>query len=107
MHSEQKPIYLCRNSKEAFKLSQHFNSKEKVMALPDFINSLFKKNPNIDMPYRILNGIEEKLLWESCIKRDKKSFFDLSNIENLSETAIQANRLIDQFNIGEIGRAHV
>ena len=101
MHSEQKPIYLCRNSKEAFKLSQHFNSKEKVMALPDFINSLFKKNPNIDMPYRILNGIEEKLLWESCIKRDKKSFFDLSNIENLSETAIQANRLIDQFNIGE------
>ncbi len=101
MHSEQKPIYLCRNSKEAFKLSQHFNSKEKVMALPDFINSLFKKTPNIDMPYRILNGIEEKLLWESCIKRDKKSFFDLSNIENLSETAIQANRLIDQFNIGE------
>ena len=48
MHSEQKPIYLCRNSKEAFKLSQHFNSKEKVMALHDFINNLFKKHPNIN-----------------------------------------------------------
>ena len=101
MHSEQKPIYLCRNSKEAFKLSQHFDSKEKVLALHDFINSLFKKHPNINMPYRILNGIEEKLLWESSIKQYKKSFFDLSNIENLSETAIQANRLIDQFNISE------
>ena len=101
MHSEQKPIYLCRNSKEAFKLSQHFDSKEKVLALHDFINSLFKKHANINMPYRILNGIEEKLLWESSIKQYKKSFFDLSNIENLSETAIQANRLIDQFNIGE------
>jgi len=101
MHSEQKPIYLCRNSKEAFKLSQHFDSKEKVLALHDFINSLFKKHANIYMPYRILNGIEEKLLWESSIKQYKKSFFDLSNIENLSETAIQANRLIDQFNIGE------
>ena len=101
MHSEQKPIYLCRNSKEAFKLSKHFDSKEKVLALHDFINSLFKKHANIYMPYRILNGIEEKLLWESSIKEYKKSFFDLSNIENLSETAIQANRLIDQFNIGE------
>ena len=101
MHSEQKPIYLCRNSKEAFKLSKHFDSKEKVLALHDFINSLFKKHANIYMPYRILNGIEEKLLWESSIKQYKKSFFDLSNIENLSETAIQANRLIDQFNIGE------
>jgi probable DNA repair protein len=101
MHSEQKPIYLCRNSKEAFKLSQHFDSKEKVLALHDFISSLFKKHPNINMPYRILNGIEEKLLWESSIKQHKKSFFNLSNIENLSETAIQANRLIDQFNIGE------
>lgn len=101
MHSEQKPIYLCRNSKEAFKLSKHFDSKEKVLGLHDFINSLFKKHANIYMPYRILNGIEEKLLWESSIKEYKKSFFDLSNIENLSETAIQANRLIDQFNIGE------
>ena len=101
MHSEQKPIYLCRNSKEAFKLSKHFDSKEKVLALHDFINSLFKKHANIYMPYRILNGIEEKLLWESSIKQYKKSFFDLSNIENLSETAIQANRLIDQFNISE------
>jgi len=101
MHSEQKPIYLCRNSKEAFKLSKHFDSKEKVLGLHDFINSLFKKHANIYMPYRILNGIEEKLLWESSIKQYKKSFFDLSNIENLSETAIQANRLIDQFNIGE------
>ncbi len=101
MHSEQKPIYLCRNSKEAYKLSQHFDSKEKVCALHDFINSLFKKHPNIKMPYRVLNGIEEKLLWESSIKQYKKSFFDLSNIENLSETAMQANRLIDQFNIGE------
>jgi hypothetical protein len=101
MHSEQKPIYLCRNSKEAFKLSQHFNSKEKVMALNDFINNLFKKHPNINMPYRVLNGIEEKLLWESSIKQYKKSSFDLSNIESLSETASQANRLIDQFLIGE------
>jgi len=101
MHSEQKPIYLCRNSKEAYKLSQHFDSKEKVWALHDFINSLFKKHPNIKMPYRVLNGIEEKLLWESSIKQYKKSFFDLSNIENLSETAMQANRLIDQFNISE------
>ena len=101
MYSEQKPIYLCRNSKEAFKLSKHFDSKEKVLALHDFINSLFKKHANIYMPYRILNGIEEKLLWESSIKQYKKSFFDLSNIENLSETAIQANRLIDQFNIGD------
>ena len=101
MHSEQKPIYLCRNSKEAFKLSKHFDSKEKVLALHDFINNLFKKHANIYMPYRILNGIEEKLLWESSIKQYKKSFFDLSNIENLSETAIQANRLIDQFNISE------
>jgi len=101
MHSEQKPIYLCRNSKEAYKLSQHFDSKEKVCALHDFINSLFKKHPNIKMPYRVLNGIEEKLLWESSIKQYKKSFFDLSNIENLSETAMQANRLIDQFNISE------
>ena len=99
MHSEQKSIYLCRNSKEAYKLSQHFDSKEKVCALHDFINSLFKKHPNIKMPYRVLNGIEEKLLWESSIKQYKKSFFDLSNIENLSETAMQANRLIDQFNI--------
>ena len=79
MHSEQKPIYLCRNSKEAFKLSKHFDSKEKVLALHDFINSLFKKHANIYMPYRILNGIEEKLLWESSIKEYKKSFFDLSN----------------------------
>ncbi len=101
MHSEQKPIYLCRNSKEAYKLSQHFDSKEKVWALHDFINNLFKKHPNIKMSYRVLNGIEEKLLWESSIKQYKKSFFDLSNIENLSETAMQANRLIDQFNIGE------
>jgi len=101
MHSEQKPIYLCRNSKEAFKLSQHFNSKEKVMALHDFINNLFKKHPNINMPFRVLNGIEEKLLWESSIKQYKKSSFDLSNIESLSETASQANRLIDQFLIGE------
>ena len=101
MHSEQKPIYLCRNSKEAFKLSQHFNSKEKVMALHDFINNLFKKHPNIKMPFRVLNGIEEKLLWESSIKQYKKSSFDLSNIESLSETASQANRLIDQFLIGE------
>lgn len=101
MHSEQKPIYLCRNSKEAFKLSQHFNSKEKVMALHDFINNLFKKHPNIKMPFRVLNGIEEKLLWESSIKEYKKSSYDLSNIESLSETASQANRLIDQFLIGE------
>ena len=101
MHSEQKPIYLCRNSKEAYKLSQHFDLKEKVWALHDFINNLFKKHPNIKMSYRVLNGIEEKLLWESSIKQYKKSFFDLSNIENLSETAMQANRLIDQFNIGE------
>jgi len=56
MHSEQKPIYLCRNSKEAFKLSQHFNSKEKVMALHDFINNLFKKHPNINMPFRFFNA---------------------------------------------------
>ena len=101
MHSEQKPIYLCRNSKEAYKLSQHFDSKERVWALHDFINNLFKKHPNIKMSYRVLNGVEEKLLWESSIKQYKKSFFDLSNIENLSETAMQANRLIDQFNIGE------
>ncbi len=101
MYSEQKPIYLCHNSKEAFKLSHHFSSKEKVLALQDFINNLFKKYPNINMPYRILNGIEEKILWERSIKQYRKSFFDLSNIENLSETAIQANRLIDQFNIGE------
>lgn len=101
MHSEQKPIYLCRNSKEAYKLSQHFDSKEKVWVLHDFINNLFKKHPNIKMSYRVLNGIEEKLLWESSIKQYKKSFFDLSNIEKLSETAMQANRLIDQFNIGE------
>ncbi|MEY3792430.1 MAG: hypothetical protein RLZ31_711, partial [Pseudomonadota bacterium] len=83
MHSEQKSIYLCRNSKEAFKFSQRFDSKEKVLALNDFINSLYKKTKNISMPNRILNGIEE------------------SNIENLSEIAIQANRLIDQFNISE------
>lgn len=101
MHSEQKSIYLCRNSKEAFKFSQRFDSKEKVLALNDFINSLYKKTKNISMPNRILNGIEEKLLWENSIKQYKKSFFDLSNIENLSEIAIQANRLIDQFNISE------
>ena len=101
MHSEQKPIYLCRNSKEAFKLSQHFKSKEKVMALHDFINNLFEKHPDIIMPYRVLNGIEEKLLWESSIKQYKKSSFDLSNIESLSEPASHADRLIDQFLIGE------
>lgn len=53
------------------------------------------------MPHRILNGIEEKLLWESSIKQFKKSSFDLSNINSLSETASQANRLINQFNITE------
>jgi len=100
MHSEQKPIYICRNSKEAFKLSQHLHPDEKVMALHDFIISLFKKHPDILMPYRILNGIEEKLLWESCIKQHKKSF-DLSQIKNLSETASEANRLIDQFMISD------
>ena len=101
MHSEQKPIYLCRNSKEAFKLSQHLHPEEKVMALHDFIISLFKKHPDILMPYRILNGIEEKLLWESCIKQNKKISFDLSQIKNLSETGSEANRLIEQFMISD------
>lgn len=101
MHSEQKPIYLCRNSKESFKLSQHFNAEERVLSLHNFIDSLFKKHLNINMPPRVLNGIEEKLLWESSIKQYKKSSFDLSNIDSLSETANQANRLIDQFNISE------
>ena len=82
MHSEQKPIYLCRNSKEAFKLSQYFDSKEKVLALHDFIHNLLKNHPNITMPFRILNGIEEKLLWERSIKQHKKPFFDLHYFES-------------------------
>ena len=101
MHSEQNTIYLCRNSKEAFKLSQYFDLTIKAQTLHDFIESLIKKHPNIKVPHRILNGIEEKLLWESSIKQFKKSSFDLSNINSLSETASQANRLIDQFNITE------
>lgn len=42
MHSEQNTIYLCRNSKEAFKLSQYFDLTIKVQTLHDFIESLIK-----------------------------------------------------------------
>ena len=101
MHSEQNTVYLCRNSKEAFKLSRHFSLAIKVQTFHDFIESLLKKHPEIRVPHRTLNGIEEKLLWESSIKQFKQSSLDLSNINSLSETASQANRLIDQFNITE------
>ena len=55
---------------------------------------------SIDESYRILNGIEEKLLWERIIHKglDGKNF-QKKQIDNITEKVISADRLIREYKI--------
>ena len=54
----------------------------------------------INESYNILNGIEEKLLWERIIKEGlKENNFQKKQIDNITEKVISADRLIREYKI--------
>jgi probable DNA repair protein len=58
---------------------------------------------SINESYSILNGIEEKLLWEKIIYNGlKKENFQKRQIDNITEKVINADRLIREYKITDI-----
>ena len=54
----------------------------------------------IDKIYSVLNGIEEKILWEKIIKRDlKEQKIQKKQIDNITEKVISADKIIRQYKI--------
>jgi probable DNA repair protein len=54
----------------------------------------------INKSYSILNGIEEKILWEKIIKKDlKEQKFQKKQIESITEKVISADKIIKQYKI--------
>ena len=54
----------------------------------------------IDKNYSIINGIEEKILWERIIKKDlKEQEFQKKQIESITEKVINADKIIRQYKI--------
>ncbi len=53
----------------------------------------------INENYSILNGIEEKILWEKIINKDlKEQKFQKKQIESITEKVISADKIIREYN---------
>ena len=50
--------------------------------------------------YSVLNGTEEKILWEKIIKKDlKEQKFQKKQIQSITEKVISADKIIKQYKI--------
>ena len=104
-------ICMTENQVKDIRLMYKENLQKKIIKLPKIytLNGWLKKEyedfcmiGSINESHIILNGIEEKLLWEKIIKKDlKDKKFQKKQIENIIEKVISADRYIREYRINK------
>ena len=104
-------ICMSENQVKDIRLMYKENLQKKIIKLPKIytLNGWLKKEyedfcmiGSINESHIILNGIEEKLLWEKIIKKDlKDKKFQKKQIENIIEKVISADRYIREYRINK------
>ena len=114
MMKESYNYVICENENQAYDIRLTFKKQSKNSALKvPKIETLdiwlanayqdYLLNESTHKELYLLNGIEEKIIWEKIIKNDLKKRQDntVSDITNIAQQAINANRNISTYEIDE------
>ena len=114
MMKESYNYVICENENQAYDIRLTFKKQSKNSALKvPKIETLdiwlanayqdYLLNESTHKELYLLNGIEEKIIWEKIIKNDLKKRQDntVSDITNIAQQAINANRNISTYEINE------
>ena len=112
LNTTSKIICMTENQVKDILLIYKENQQKKTVRLPNIysLNRWLKKEyqefcmvGSINENYRILNGIEEKILWEKIIKNDLKGDkFQKNQIDSIIEKVISADQKIREYRIKNI-----
>ena len=112
LNTTSKIICMTENQVKDILLMYKENQQKKTVRLPNIysLNRWLKKEyqefcmvGSINENYRILNGIEEKILWEKIIKNDLKGDkFQKNQIDSIIEKVISADQKIREYRIKNI-----
>ena len=102
-------ICMTENQVQDFRLMYKEKLKKNIIRLPSIysINRWLQNEyikfcmvGSINESYSILNGIEEKLLWEKIIQNDlKKDKIEKRQVNDITEKVISADRLVREYKI--------